>query len=472
MNKLAKMFIKNFSYSLYSNVLSFLITTLVILLVPKFVGVKEYGFWQLYLFYTSYIGFMHLGWADGIYLRYGGKEYQKLNKDIFSSQFWLLCAFELIVTLIIYCIVNFLIIDVDKNFILRLTALNCIVVLPKTMLSFILQATNRIKEYSYIIVVEKVTYLILISVTFLVGIKNYRILVLLDVVGKGISLLFSIYYCRDIVFRKVASFSIAIKEAWENIEVGAKLMIANVASMLIIGIVKLAIETTWDIETFGKVSLSMTISNMLMVFISAIGVILFPILRRVKKEKMADIYIIMRTILMIVLFGMLALYYPIKIIISSWLPEYAESLSYIALMFPICIYESKVSMLINTYMKTLRKEKEMLYINIISVIIASILTFITVRIIKNLELTVVSIVIIFAIRCIITEMILSKYLLIRVKKDIVLEFILSSFFIVSSWFIGSWIGFSIYAACYILYLFIKSREISNTKEVIGSLIRS
>ena len=72
MNNKALDFIKNFSYTLSSNLLSLVISTLVVLIIPKLIGVEEYGYWQLYIFYTSYIGFLHFGWNDGIYLRYGG----------------------------------------------------------------------------------------------------------------------------------------------------------------------------------------------------------------------------------------------------------------------------------------------------------------------------------------------------------------------------------------------------------------
>ena len=78
MNSKAIEFIKNMSYSISSNLVSLIISTIVILIIPKIIGVEEYGYWQLYLFYTSYIGFLHFGWNDGIYLRYGGKEYKKL----------------------------------------------------------------------------------------------------------------------------------------------------------------------------------------------------------------------------------------------------------------------------------------------------------------------------------------------------------------------------------------------------------
>ncbi len=41
-----------------------------------------------------------------------------------------------------------------------------------------------------------------------------------------------------------------------------------------------------------------------------------------------------------------------------WLPEYADSLQYMGILFPIVIYEGRMSLLINTYLKTIRKEKQ------------------------------------------------------------------------------------------------------------------
>lgn len=76
MNKI----IKNFSYTLTSNIIAFLISALVTFIVPKVLGVENYSYFQLYLFYVSYTGFLHFGWADGIYLRYGGKYYEELDR--------------------------------------------------------------------------------------------------------------------------------------------------------------------------------------------------------------------------------------------------------------------------------------------------------------------------------------------------------------------------------------------------------
>ena len=81
---------KNLSYTVLANGTNTLVSMVLVLFVPKVLGVTEYAYWQLYLFYASYVGFFHLGWADGVYLKFGGKEYESLDKQYFNTQFWLL----------------------------------------------------------------------------------------------------------------------------------------------------------------------------------------------------------------------------------------------------------------------------------------------------------------------------------------------------------------------------------------------
>lgn len=102
MDNTRKKLIKNFSYALTANITSLVLSVLLIVLIPRSIGVNEYGYYQLFLFYASYIGFLHLGHINGIYLKYGGISYNNINKSLFSSQFWILFIFDAIVSLVIY----------------------------------------------------------------------------------------------------------------------------------------------------------------------------------------------------------------------------------------------------------------------------------------------------------------------------------------------------------------------------------
>lgn len=472
MNIKALSFFKNVSYSISSNLISLSASILVILIIPKLIGVEEYGYWQLYIFYSSYVGFLHFGWNDGIYLRYGGEEYKNLDKRLFYSQFIELFIFQIFIGVLIWIYSNYFVSDIYRDFIFKMVAIAMVIENSRLMLFYLLQATNKIKEYARITILDRIIYILLVIILVMIGIRDFKIMIFADLIGKLTSLVLVVFTCRDIVLNKVSNFYISFTEIITNISVGMKLMFANIASMLIIGIVRFGIERAWDVATFGKVSLTLSISNMMMIFINAVGVIMFPILRRTNQEKLSSIYSTMRDFLMVILFGVLVIYYPIKSVISAWLPHYAESLLYMALVFPMFIFEGKMALLINTYLKTLRREKVMLRINLISMVVSLITTYISTQLFVSLNITVLNIVVLLAIRSVLAEKYLASVLKIQVNKDIFLEIALTLIFILTGWFINSYMTVFIYGIAYLSYLMIKKNDITRTILNIKSLIKA
>ena len=57
----------NILYSIVANFFNLLVSLILSFVVPKLLGVEQYGYWQLYTFYVSYTGFFHFGMADGVY---------------------------------------------------------------------------------------------------------------------------------------------------------------------------------------------------------------------------------------------------------------------------------------------------------------------------------------------------------------------------------------------------------------------
>lgn len=463
---------RNFFYTISSNLITLMVSAIVVFIIPKLIGMEEYGYWQLFLFYSSYVPFLQFGWSDGVYLRYGGKEYDELDKKLFFSQFIMLLIFQVLVALSIIVYASLFVKGNDKIFIFQVSAIYLILVNVRYLFSYILQATNRFKENAKVSMIDRIFYLCLIISLLLFGIRDYRLMIMADLAGKLISLLYSMYCCNDIVFNKFSSFYISIKETILNINSGIKLTLSNTASMLVMGSIRFGIEKSWDVSTFGKVSLTLNISNFIMIFINAVGIIIFPILRRTNEEKLSSIYEIMRTFLMVILLGILIVYYPLKTFLSAWLPQYSDSLIYMSLVFPISIYEGKMALLINTYFKTLRKENLMLKINFITFMISIIVSVITTVLINNLNMAITSIVIILAFRSILSEVLLSKIIKVSVYKDILLELFLTVIFIISGWFLNALNAILIYLMAYAIYLYIKKNDIKSTLINIKALINA
>lgn len=471
MNTKLRNILENITYTFTANILTMLISIIMTLILPKFLGVTDYSYYQLYIFFISYVGFFHFGWIDGIYLKIGGMEYNDLEKSNYVTQFWMLNVLEIIIAAIISIFALFTIKNIDKSFVLISTSVCGVITILRTYLLFILQSTNRIKEYAKYTRVDRFIYFALVIVFLFLGFKNYKIILYIDVFSKLVALVLCANKMKDIVFGKLNISKNTLLEIFENISIGIKLMLANIASTLIIGVVRFGIQKNWDIETFGKISLTLNISNLLMTFINAVAVIMFPLLRREEESNLPKIYVILRNTLMIFLYMMLIFYYPIKLILSTWLPQYADSLRYMALLFPICIYESKMSMLINTYLKSFRKEKSMLIINTISLILSLILTILSVFILNNLTWAILSIVFLLGFRCVIGELVLTKIMNILIYKDIILETVLTAIFIISSWFINNMFCSIIYTCFYSIYVFIKRKDIKRTILLFKKILR-
>ena len=201
MNIKARSLIKNFTYTLTSNLISLIVSSLVVIVVPRLIGIEEYGYWQLYLFYSSYVGFLQFGWTDGIYLRYGGVKYGDLNKKLFFSQFWMLVISQLVLSIMIVFAAKVYVNIADRRFIIYMVTLCLIATGIRAMILFILQATNLIKEYARIIILGQILYFSIIILFLIFGIRDYKLLIVADLVGRFTSLIYGSYCCKDIIFR-------------------------------------------------------------------------------------------------------------------------------------------------------------------------------------------------------------------------------------------------------------------------------
>ncbi len=451
-------FIKDFSYSFLSNIISTAVSVVTVLIVPKFINVEQYGYYQLYNFYTNYVCMACLGWCEGIYLRVGGQYYKDLDRSLYCTQFWLLGAFVSILYLIILKLALTLSADVGRRYVFVAVCVVAIVCCLRYYLIYIMQATGLIKYDAVVRVSEKAIFAVLAFVLLAFGVDRFEKIVFVDAIAKFMSLFISVWYCRDIVFSKIEKPKYIFKEVFENISAGIKLMLSSLCGMLTIGIVRFGIQSRWDISTFGKVSLTLNISNMIMTAINAIAIVVYPMLRRTNEKRLPEIYGVLRTILLSFVYFVLLFYYPLKIVITLWLPQYAESVQYVAILFPICAYESKMSLLINTYFKTLRLEKSLMKCNMATLALSLILTLLSTTVFNSVRMAIVSILICLVFRGVLGEVVLSSHISIKIFAELLTDLFMTISFVVCNWFFGL-PGAAAYAVLYAMYLFIRRNKL-------------
>lgn len=462
MNEKAKSIVKNLYYTVAANFATLAISVLLNLFVPKLLGVKEYSYWQLYVFYSSYVGFLHLGWVDGIYLKIGGAEYEDLDKRKFGSQFWYLNFFEVIISTFVILVSFFLTAGSDKKIILIMTAIVSVVTIAKTFILYIFQSTNRIKEYAQLSRGDRYIYAVSVLVYLLLGWRSFFWLIVLDILSKLIMTIWGMYHIRDMVRIHLIGLKKMLPEILDNINIGSKLMLSNVASMLIIGIIRFFVDQQWSVVTFGKLSLTLSISNMFLTFVNAVGVVMFPLLRRTNQDKLPQLYMVLRSLFVPITYSFLIFYIPIKFILSMWLPAYADSLMYMGILFPMVVYEGRMSLLVNTYLKTIRKEKTILFVNVMTLVVTFVSSLIVIFLIKNLLLAVGLIIFSLAFRCNLAEIFLSKYLNVKIANRLIIENLLTIGFILSNIIFSQWISLFVYIVLYLVFLIINAGSIKKS----------
>lgn len=462
MNKRLLSILTKITYAVNANIITLLISVLTTLMIPKFLGnkVEEYGYFQLYMFFVSYIGIFHFGWCDGILLHLGGKRYEEVNKKEYNTQLWLLLSLETIISITLTSLalshVGF---NINQKIIACFFAIDLFFSIGYTLINQILQATLRIKEYGKIIIINRIVYIILVLLIIFLQIQHFQAFIIAEIVAKITGFILATFYCKEIVYKFPKNIITGLSHARQHILSGSNLWFSNLVTGFSADITRIMIVNTWGIIIFGQISLTLKIVNFILIFVNSVSLVLYPTLRRYEKTILEERYNDFNSILMIILLGVLCFYYPLQVMIISWLPQYATGLRYMAMLCPVCIYACKSDMIILTYMKSLRLEKLIMRISAFSLIISCLTTFTAVYIIESLSLAIFMIVFNKGLTCIISEFILSKKIKIRIWNNIRIEFLLCTGFILCNWWIQGIKGFLAFIFLYTVYLLIKKNDI-------------
>lgn len=457
-----KKFFSNLKFAFIAQTVSILFSLIMYLILPKIVGVLNYSYWQLFLFYTNYSGFFHLGLVDGIYLQLGGEEYSKLNYNNIGSQLKLMIVIQIIIAIVFSVIICNVELEYERVFVILFTVIYIILYCVENFLGFVLQAVNLTKKYSIAVIIEKIICLLFLIIFLINRIENFKIYIVLYVLAKVFNLIYLIISSKEIVFSKMESIKRTLKEMKRNISIGSVLMFSGIASTLIIGSGRMIIDGVWGIENFGKVSFSISMINMVLLFIRQISMVLFPALREINDDDRKNVYKFAKSCLVMLLPIVFVLYVPGKIILSGWLPQYIESLKILAVTLPICVFDAKMQILGNTFFKVLRKEKKLLNINLFTMILSCVLSIIMGIFVKSMLGIVVVMVFCIVIRSIISEMVLDDYYEINRKnsvKFIIFEVAITIVFMTVSYKCTNLMTFCIMFMVYLIYLLINKEEL-------------
>lgn len=468
-NKTRRLF-QNLIYAFSAQGISLILSVLMSLLVPKLLGITDFGYWQLFLFYVNYVGFTHFGLVDGVYLRLGGQHYRDLDFPLLGTQFWLLVAEQVLFGGIIAvgaCLIES---DPSRRFVWMMAALYMVVFNAVYYIGFILQATNHTRQFSISVMIDKAAFILCVVVLMFFR-QGFGAYVLCYTLTKAFALLYCAAVGRRIVFAPLMKPGPVVREALRNIAVGINLLLANMAGMLILGSGRFVVDGRWGIEAFGKFSFALSLTNFFLTFIGQVSMVLFPALRQTDERNLKSLYTAMRDGLGIVLSAIFLLYLPVKYLLGLWLPQYQVSLEYMAILLPLCTFDGKMQMLCNTYMKVLRKERVLLVINVIAFVISLLLSLIGAYWINDIFAVVIFMVVAIAVRSVIAEVYLARMMGLSVIKELAEEIALAVIFVCVTRFAPPLVAFFLFLAVYGVYLLLNRRKAAGLYRLARGVLR-
>lgn len=309
---------------LIANIINLGFNLLTNFLLPKFLSVESYADIKTFQLYVTYAGFLHLGYIDGMYLRYGGKEISSIDKKELSQDISTLRIFQIFVTAIL--LVLGLILD---DFMVIAFGAAILPLNMATYFKFLYQATGEFNEYGKIMNATTIATFI-INMVLVVFLKtNSSILIVFSYVVLDIIIwLFLEAVSKKTITIRLLCFS--PKALKENIQQGFFLMLGTFSSILLTSMDRWFVKILMNVASFAQYSFAVSMDNFLNVAITPITVTLYNYFcKESKQERIINIrkYVI--------IFGtmIIAAAFPAKFVLEVFLQEYLDASAVVFLLF-------------------------------------------------------------------------------------------------------------------------------------------
>lgn len=449
----------NISFAVLSQVITILKNIFVSLALPKILPIDGFGYWQLFILYASFVGIFHFGITDGMYLRISKSKNEDVSPKQIKGQFRLLVLIDFFISLILIGILCLCNIQGDRFIVMIMIGVYLVFANIEWYLGHLFQAIEKGKTYSNAIIISTIFFIIAFLIFAILGMDNYRIYVLAYIVTTIINVAFLMFKAKFVMKEKTASIDETLDITKKDIKIGIFLTVANFSNLLILGMTKQAIDLFFGLTTFSKVSFSISLINFFLLFLSQVGLVILPFLNNQKEDDKKTSYQTISSFLSYFLMLAYVAYVPLAVFVKLWLPNYVESLKYLGVLLPICMYDGYMKILYSTYLNLLGKTRKLLYINCISIVIVTISAILGGVIFDSINIILIGTVISIIIQCIISEIYITKLLEIKKHKYFIINLVVTIIFLVISNIFNYWITFSIASFVYILYLILDRKMV-------------
>ncbi len=313
-----------------ANVICLIINVLTNFLVPKYVSIESYSLIKTYTLYIGYAGFFSLGYNDGMYLKYGGKDLNSLNKKDLADNlinYIILISLILVITFTVGCVLNDIILIAFSFGMFSYNILG--------YLKSLYQATGEFSSYGKALNAEKIfVFVFTLCLIFIVGTDNANWYIWTQViVGVIIAMWLFVRLDKKMYFLSLGRIKLA--EFKDNISSGIILMLGNFSSSIFTGLDRWFVKFLLTTIDFAMYSFAVSMESVINTFISPITVAMYNYFC---KNPNKDDIIKVKKMSLIWGFIVIGAAFPAKFILECFLSNYILANSVIFLLFAAQVF--------------------------------------------------------------------------------------------------------------------------------------
>ncbi len=365
---------KGILHLLMANMLYLLISILNSFLLPKFLSVDTYAVIKTYTLYIGYAGFLSLGYADGMYLRYGGGNIEQIEKKEFGSNFKSYLILEIVVSAV--CLIISVIIS---DFVFMAFAFGSLFVNVIGYYKNLYQAVGEYKLYGKALNYQTILMFVFnILFVFVLKSDNSGYYIAIQVFTAFLVMI----YLTIILNSRTSLLRVgkpSLKQIWKNVSSGFVLMLGNFSSSIFTSLDRWFVKFLMDSVFFAQYSFAVSLENIVNVFVTPITISLYNVFCTNRTTEY-----VLKIKRLVLLWGcvVIAAAFPVKFVVSYFLPSYLDAL---AIIFPLFAAQAFYAVIKGVHVNIYKAEKKqkryfiIMFVMIIVAIITNIISYVTFR---------------------------------------------------------------------------------------------
>jgi len=393
-------------------------------ILPKFLSVEGYGYWQLFSLYGTYSGLLHLGFADGILLRWAGKDVTCFGPEIKKAFNFL--TLQQITFIVPLGVLAYFLIPAPFQWIIVMVFVLAFISNLAIFFTFAAQASKKFWLLAVVNVGRTMVFVLFLILLLNWHYLEYPPVILAYLVSFVITLMVLVlFFSKYLGFGSTKNKSMpdttsatgnadwklsVLSYGKKNIGIGLYILLGNLIFLLLLSIDKLMVSIFFDIGQFAIYAFASSVVIIVYTLLRSISEVIFPYLAGAFVDLQHRAYELAELAIILAWAAMLIVYFPFVRIVEIYLMQYVTSLPLIQILLCSFSVGSLIQILHVNYYRVYLRQRQYFLSAIGVLMLAVLFIFLAIRIWDTLEGVIIAMFISLSIWYVINELNLSSVL--------------------------------------------------------------